>query len=208
MIDQWPQWPAHGVVLWGPAGAGKSHLATVWQTRSGAQRTKLSGLAIATVPTLFSANALILEDAGAGHIPEQALFHLLNLARQQGGHVLLTSRHHPSQWQVQLPDLASRLRALPDVAIAEPDDALLRGVLVKHFSDRQIAVDEPVITYLLTRMPRSMAAARELVGLIDARALEEGVSVSRPLVGRVLQTYDGPGSAPLLGDMAEFTKTS
>jgi len=208
MIDQWPRWPAHAVLLLGPAGAGKSHLATVWQMRSGAHRINLADLTVDSVPAAFSANALALEDAEPDRVPERAMFHLLNLARQQGGHVLVTSRYPAAHWQVKLPDLASRLKAIPEVAIAEPDDALLRGVLVKHFADRQIAVDEPMITYLLTRMPRSMAAARELVGLIDAQALEEGVSVSRTLAGRVLQGYEGPGSAPRSGDMAEFTKTS
>jgi len=114
------------------------------------------------------------------------------LARQQGGQVLLTSRLEPRLWQLKLPDLASRLKALPLVHISAPDDALLRGVLVKLFADRQISVDEAVVSYMLTRMARSLAAARSLVAEIDRAAMVEKAEITRPFVARVMAAHESP----------------
>ncbi len=196
LVDQWPHWPAHVAVIVGPPGSGKSHLVEVWRQASGAGRLSAAALTAEAVPGLLASGALALEDVDHGPLDQTALFHALNLARQQAGHVLLTATSHPGAWPVTLPDLATRLKLAPVVEIAPPDDALLRAVLVKHFTDRQIAVDEGVIAYLLTRMPRSMAAARALVAEIDRRALEERAEVTRPFVARVLAAFDSPDLFP------------
>ncbi len=192
MVDLWPQWPATVLVLVGPPGSGKSHLVEVWRQRSKAQRIEARDLTAEKVPGLLAQRALALEDAGPG-LDETALFHLLNLAHQQEAHVLVTSRLNPAQWSVVLPDLLSRLRAAPSIEIGAADDALLRGVLVKLFADRQLAVEETVISYLVNRMPRSLAAARALVAEIDARALEEKAPVTRAFAARILAGFAAPG---------------
>jgi chromosomal replication initiation ATPase DnaA len=176
LVDQWPRWPSHGAILLGPHGSGKSHLATVWQQKAGAKLIESANVHRGDVPQLLS----------TGAVEEDALFHLLNLAKAGGTFVLFTSLMPAAALKLQLPDLVSRLGALPVAAIDPPDDALLRGVLVKHFTDRQIAVDEPLVTYLLTRMPRSMEMARQVVAAIDAAALEEKAEVTRAFASRVL----------------------
>ena len=186
LIDQWPRWPSFGAILVGPAGSGKSHLATVWQQKSGAQSIDAANIQQAQVPTLLADRALVIEDLDADSRDETALFHMLNLARAEGASVLFTAARPVVALGLRLPDLVSRLGALPSAAIDPPDDALLRGVLVKHFTDRQIAVDEAVISYLLARMPRSMDMAQQLVAAIDATALEEKTEVTRAFAGRVL----------------------
>jgi chromosomal replication initiation ATPase DnaA len=196
LVDQWPNWPTHGAVIVGPPGSGKSHLASVWQQRSEAKLRSASDLAADVVPEDFATGALVVEDAGDTALDERALFHLLNLARQQGGFVLLTASRPVAAWPVSLPDLRSRLMALPEAAILPPDDVLLRGVLVKHFADRQITVSEAIISYILLRMPRSMEALRLIVQQIDARALAEKVEVTRPFVARVLADCMAPGLFP------------
>lgn len=192
MVDLWPHWPATALLLLGPPGSGKSHLVEVWRQRSQAQRIEARGLRSVTVPGLFAHRALALEDAGPG-LDETALFHLLNLAHQRDAHVLITSSLNPAQWNVTLPDLLSRLRAAPSIEIGAPDDALLRGVLVKLFADRQLSVEETVISYLVNRMPRSLAAARALVAEMDARALEEKAPVTRSFAARILSGFAAPG---------------
>lgn len=192
MVDLWPQWPASALILVGPPGSGKSHLVEVWRQRSKAQRIETRDLTSEKVPDLLARRSLALEDAGPG-LNETALFHLLNLAHQQEAHILITSSLNPAQWNVTLPDLLSRLRAAPAIEIGAPDDALLRGVLVKLFADRQLAVEETVISYLVNRMPRSLAAARALVAEIDARALEEKAPVTRAFAARVLTGFAAPG---------------
>lgn len=192
LVDQWPQWPTHGAIITGPPGSGKSHLVSVWQQRASAVVRRAEDLTTENVTSAEMATALAIEDIGQGAWDERAVFHALNLARQQGSHVLLTTTTMPNKWNVRLPDLASRLNALPVAQILPPDDALLRGVLVKHFADRQIAVSEQIIGFILLRMPRSFDALRQIVREIDARALQDGAEVTRPFVARILATYSAP----------------
>ena len=192
LVDEWPQWPTHGAILVGPAGCGKSHLAQVWQARSQAAIASAQLIGKENLPGYFRSRALCIEDIAAGQFDELMMFHVLNLAQQVGGHVLLSSRFDPLLWQVKLPDLASRLKALPLVYIMSPDDALLRGILVKQFADRQIGVDEAMISYLMLRMPRSAAAARALVAEIDREAMIQKAEVTRPFLTKVMAKLQSP----------------
>src|SRR5690242_5595394 len=151
LVEHWPDWPARTVALIGPEGSGKSHLAAIWAERSGARAISSHAIEAASLPTALATGALVVEDLEPGVCDDAALFHLINLAREQGDSLLITARTPPGGWTVRLRDLASRLRALPVVALAPPDDALLRAVLVKLFADRQLAVDEGLIGYLATR---------------------------------------------------------
>jgi chromosomal replication initiation ATPase DnaA len=191
LIDQWPNWPARVAVLVGPAGSGKSHLGEVWRQRSGARLVPGTGLSIETVPDVMVGGAVLVEDVDRGVLPEKALFHLLNLAVQNKVHVLFTAQTWPLP-SIELPDLQSRLNAAAVVAILPPDDGLLRGVLVKLFNDRQIAVDEAFISYLVNRMPRSLDMARLLVARIDAAALERKVEITRNFAGHILAEWESP----------------
>jgi chromosomal replication initiation ATPase DnaA len=101
--------------------------------------------------------------------------------------MLVTALAAPSGWTLKVPDLASRLRALPVVELGPPDDAQLRAVLVKLFADRQLAVDESLLTYLVSRIDRSFAAAREAVERLDNEALRQGRPVTRVLAAEALR---------------------
>lgn len=189
LVDQWPQWPVRNVVLVGPPGSGKTHLAEVWRHQSGAPVVQSSSLRVEGVPGLLAGRALVIENAKAGEFDERALFHLINLARQQEVDLLFTSAQAPDQWGVRLPDLRTRLASLAVITLGAPDDMLLRAVLVKLFNDRQLAADENLISFMLSRMPRSLDAARALVDEIDRRALTERAEVTRPFVARLLQEF-------------------
>jgi chromosomal replication initiation ATPase DnaA len=193
LIDSWPKWPASVVLLLGPPGSGKSHLVEVWRETSEARRIAGDELSVASIPDLLLGGALAVEDLPGSALDERALFHLINLAKQQDARVMLTAQAGCASWPLALADLISRLKAVPVVELKAPDDELLQGVLLKLFADRQIAVGQPVIAYLLTRMPRSMEAARVIVAAIDRQALEERAEITRPLVARVLSRLTEPG---------------
>ena len=190
LVDQWPNWPSHGALILGPEGCGKSHLVEVWRQSSRAKIVSASQLRTDEIPKLLESGSLAVEDFRSNEFDERALFHALNLAKQEAKFVLLTSRFSPDQLHLQIPDLASRVKALPTVQILPPDDALLRGVLVKLFSDRQISVDESLINFVLVRMPRSLGAARKLVAEIDKRALTEKSEVNKSLVAKVIAIFE------------------
>jgi chromosomal replication initiation ATPase DnaA len=185
LIGRWPDWPDRTLALVGPEGAGKSHLAAIWADIAGARRVAARALGETNLPAALATGALVIEDA-AGGLDERALFHLLNLMRQQEAYVLITARTAPANWRVELPDLASRLRAVPVVELSAPDDALLRAVMVKLFADRQLAVDESLIGYLAMRIERSFASARAAVEELDGEALRQKRPVTRALAAELL----------------------
>jgi chromosomal replication initiation ATPase DnaA len=185
LIDAWPEWPGRTMLLTGSEGSGKSHLAAIWAEEAGARATSAHALTVANVPAALATGTLVVEDLKAGSFEERALFHLLNLAREDQAYVLITSRIAPSAFEVELRDLRSRLRAIPVVSIAEPDDLLFRALIVKYCADRQLAVDEAVVGYLATRIERSYAAARKAVEQLDREGLRLGRPVTRALAAEL-----------------------
>ena len=187
-VDGWRDWPGRKLVLVGPAGAGKSHLAHVWAVQTGAEVLHADSL-VTTDPAPLAGRNIALEDADtlAGDPPrEEALFHLHNLVLAEGGHLLLTAREAPALWGLGLADLESRMAGAQLVRIEPPDEALLAAVLVKLFADRQVEVSPKLVRYLALRIDRSFAAAQEAVARLDAAALAAGRRVSPELAAEVL----------------------
>ena len=195
-IDAWPGWPYHALALVGPAASGKTHLASVWKTTSNAIIRPVSELSIKSAPEFLSSGAVIIEDIGREKFDEPALFHLLNMAREGKASVLLTSCLAPAHWGVELPDLASRLRAVQLVQLNPPDDVLLRAVLVKLFSDRQLMVEESIINYLVLRMERSIKTAALVVEELDQLALMRKVKIGLRMTKEVLEKHENTTIQP------------
>jgi len=192
-IDRWPDWPGPALALHGPAGCGKTHLAQVWRAASGAIQIDPGALGIAGLPdVLGTARAVVLDgiDASWDGERQEALLHLYNMMVERAGHLLFCAREAPAHWSVVLADLRSRLNAVQAVELGPPDDALIEALLVKLFADRQLKVGREVIAFLLPRMERSFAAARDLVGAIDHAALQARREITVPLARRVLQHHE------------------
>ena len=187
LIDAWPDWQAPVQLLLGPPASGKTHLVRVWQGLSGAVALDPAHLGIALLDRLGSGSTIAVEDADRAGYDEKTLFHLLNLAREKRLFVLLSARIRPNRWDTALPDLASRLSAVPVTEIGPPDEALLRTVMLKHFADRQINIEPKVLEFLALRIDRSLAAAAAAVEAVDRAALASGRKISRQLVVEALQ---------------------
>ena len=186
LVDAWPEWPNRTMLLVGPEGSGKSHLAAIWAEQAGARATSAHVLSADSVPAELATGALVVEDLRAAAFDERALFHLLNLAREDEAYVLITARQPPAALEIELRDLRSRLRAVPLVSVLPPDDHLFRALIVKFCADRQLAVDEHVVSYLATRLERSYAAVRQAIELLDAEGLRLGRPVTRALAAELL----------------------
>jgi chromosomal replication initiation ATPase DnaA len=186
LIDSWPKWQEPAQLLTGPPSSGKTHLARVWQARSGAGLLDGKMLDAKFIDDVREGTPLVVEDADRSAYDERELFHLLNLAREKQLFVLLSARGAPSRWSISLPDLASRLKAVPVVEIGAPDDALLRMVMLKHFADRQLDVDPKVLEFLALHVDRSLQAAAAAVEVVDRLALATGRKINRQLVVEAL----------------------
>ncbi len=191
LIDTWPQWTARAAIVVGPEGSGKSHLANVWRLKSGAQSWPAATLSEDAVACLETHGAIAVEDVDRGIADERIFFHLLNLVREKSYALLATSRLAAGDLPVDLPDLRSRLRALPMVRIEAPDDAILKAVLVKLFADRQLAVEPHVIAHLALHADRSFEAAQSLVEACDKLALSRQRRVTRAIASEALATRAG-----------------
>jgi len=184
-IDGWQGWPERRMLLTGPAGAGRTHLAAIWAAQTGAAWLAAEALHDPPAP----APAYALDDAhrlAGDRASEEGLFHLMNRARAEGAALLLTAHETPGAWRLGLADLESRLLACAATRIERPDDALLQMVLVKLFDDRQLAVRPETVTYLCRRIDRSLSAAERVVDALDRAALSRHKPVSRALAAEVL----------------------
>jgi chromosomal replication initiation ATPase DnaA len=193
LIERWPNWPSAVLVLHGPPGCGKTHLAHLWRERASALMIAGETLTEATLPHLLERIPRQVAIDDADRASEHALLHLYNFSIEHQGGLLITTFRPPGSWRIRLSDLGSRLRAAPVIEIGVPDDALLGAVLVKHFSDRQLRVAPGVIAYLLARIDRSFAAAENISARLDGAALSTGSPVTIPLARKVLAD---PGCQP------------
>ncbi len=191
LVTAWPGWHAPAAVIFGPPQSGKTYLANIWRNRSQADFVEAGQLAAHIWGAPYT--PLIVEDIDSSAFCETALFHHLNLAREHGSSILLTAQTPPGQWEVALPDLRSRIRSYPAAEIQPPDEEHLAALLLKHFSDRQIEIAPEVISYLVARIERSMAAAQAVAAHIDKLALSEHRKVTRAFAAKVLKDLSAAG---------------
>jgi chromosomal replication initiation ATPase DnaA len=185
-LDRWPDWPGPGLAIHGPAGCGKTHIAHVFQAGAAARLLRPGDLEQASPAALIEGyRACVLDEAPP--VPERPLLHLFNALAEKGGHLLIVSRLPPARWGLGLPDLASRLSALPAVRIDPPDDSLVEALLVKLFADRQIIVAPGVVAFLTARLERSFDALLRAVDRLDRESLARHRRVSLPLAREIVE---------------------
>jgi chromosomal replication initiation ATPase DnaA len=185
-VDAWPVWHGGCLALIGPEGSGKTHLARAWAKRAGATVLAADKAASTEELAALQGRPILIEDADGG-VADETLFHIINMAGADGGGLLLTARAAPQAWSAALPDLRSRLNALPLAELPPPDDIVLEGVLRKFFRERNIKPADDLIPYLLRRIERSAPRAQEIVARLDEAADAEQRAVSRALARQILE---------------------
>ncbi len=195
-LDAWPNWHGGCLALVGPAGSGKSHLALTWAARVNAATVRAGETSSALDLARLAGRPVLFEDADRG-AADETLFHLINMAWAPGGGLLLTARTPPNDWAATVPDLRSRLNALPVAQLPAPDDTILTATLNKFFRERNIRPADDLIPYLLRRIERSIPRALEIVVLLDEAADAEQRPISRALARQILENE---GAGPDLFD--------
>lgn len=188
-LEAWPAWPGGGLLLYGPAASGKSHLAAIWAER--AQASVVPAAALTRAQALDLSGAVVVDDVDDPAADAKTLFHLINIARAENLSFLLTACKSAAAWSSGLADLDSRLRALPAVGLHPPDDILLAGLAAKLFADRQITVPDNVIAFMLANLERSCAAVAAAVEQMDQASLAQRRKITRQLAQDVLRPSDG-----------------
>ncbi len=187
LIERWPDWPYSMVLVHGPEGCGKTHLAHVFAARTKAHFIAPSRIGATPADMLLTGNhAWVIDDIGAV-ADAPALAQLINHARARGDYVLMTAREPASSLPFTLPDLRSRLLALPTVAVGPPDDALLMGLIAKQFADRQLRIPPDILARAVQHIERSYEAAQGFVRALDALSLERGKPITAALVREALK---------------------
>lgn len=194
MVTIWPDWPDRFLILCGPEGSGKSHLAAIWAEDCGAVTVPAQDFSQQDPAALASRGPVVIEDVDRSAIDETRLFHLMNLVREREAYLVMTARSKPDTWGIATPDLLSRLRLAPLAEIATPDDALLRALIVKQFLDRQIIIDTSVVEYVLARIERSFAGVARIVAALDAETLSLGRRLTRAVAAKVLERLSEAGT--------------
>jgi chromosomal replication initiation ATPase DnaA len=195
LIDAWPEWPARTCAIWGPEGSGKTHLSEIWRVHADAMSMRAQDLTVETVAALAPKSAFVVDDADAVE-GGAALFHLLNFVNQSDSWLLMTGRESPHSWPTLVPDLHSRLTAVPGFALEAPDETLMAHALLKLFADRQLKLPEAVIGYLVPRLRRSFADAERIAILIDTLALQQKRNISVEIGGQALRLLEAERAGP------------
>lgn len=190
LIERWPDWPMPVAVLVGPDGSGKTHFASVWADISKAQEIEPDQLDQA-ITFIEKGIPVLVEDMDGVNLNEVVFFHLINSVKERRvinpkTTLLITARKGPSNWNVKLDDLASRLRSVTLATLEQPDDELLNAVAFKLFSDRQITVDPSVVEFLVSRSERSLFALGKTIDQIDRLALQRKSKITKALVSEAL----------------------
>ncbi len=184
IINQWPDWHSHCLIISGPKHCGKTHLAHIWQEVSNAAYIP-SENAIDFISNNGNKNYIINGiESFSGR--DNELFHIYNLVKEKGGYLFITSESPMSDLKLTLPDLRSRIKSSMEIYIDAPDDELLEMVISKIFSDKQLRVHKNVVKFIITHMERSFSATYELIEAIDLKSSQEKRNITIPFVKTIL----------------------
>lgn len=207
-IDNWPDWPFFAICLYGPSGCGKTHLSQIFSDNISVATNfpykipniKAQNINLDTPHQLFSKHKCLIVEDLSENINQEAMFHLYNLYRNEGGYILFTANEAPARMNITLPDLRSRLNIIPAIEISEPDDEMLSALILKLFADRQLIISPEIVGYMLKNMQRSFSFCNHLVAEIDNISLARKRAISINIVKEAINILNTHNQGELFNE--------
>ncbi len=185
LIESWPNWPSKVINIFGPSGCGKTHLSNIIKKKIHSIILNEVDLKKIDLASLKSYKCIVIDDF-QNKTNEEFLYTFLNFTNQFNIHVLVNSKLSIKKFNVSLRDLKSRFESFLDIGINLPTDDLLRVILTKSFSEKQIKVNVKLLEYILKHIERSYEKIFQFVKEIDIESLSSGKSININLIKKVL----------------------
>ena len=185
LIESWPKWSSRYVNIFGPSGCGKTHLANIFKKKIKSLYIKASEVRDSSLPLIKLSECLIVDDY-KDNIEEKLFYSVLNQIHQSNQYIIINSLVPIKSSKVELNDLKSRFDNFIDIGIDLPTDDLIRVVLTKNFSDKQVKIESKLLEYILKNIHRSYADIFDLINKLDALSLSSGKSININLIKKVL----------------------
>ena len=185
LIESWPQWPSRFINIFGPIGCGKTHLANILSS-------KINSLIISSqkidenIINQFKTKECLIIDDFDNDIDENLLYSIINLANQDNKYLIISSPISLKRFKIELKDLNSRFTSFIEVGIDLPTDDLVKVILTKNFSDKQITISKKNIDYILNNIDRSYEKINLFSSLVDNLSLEKAKPINLKLIKDVL----------------------
>jgi chromosomal replication initiation ATPase DnaA len=185
LIDSWPKWPSRLVNIFGPKGCGKTHLINILQTKIQSLLILSKNVSPDILVEYKTKECLIIDDFN-NNIDEKTLYSIINQSYQDNKYLIISSPISIKKFKTELIDLRSRFSSFVDIGIDLPTDDLVRVILTKHFSDKQIQISEKNIEYILKNIERSYEKINNFSNSIDSLSLTKAQPVKLQLIKKVL----------------------
>ena len=185
LIESWPKWPSRLVNIFGPTGCGKTHLINILKTKI-QSIIKLSKNVSEDILRDFKTKECLIIDDYNNNVDEKILYSIINQANQDNKYLIISSTVSIKKFKTRLQDLESRFTSFVDVGIDLPTDDLIRVILTKNFSDKQIEVSEKNIEYILKNIERSYEKINTFSNSIDSLSLTKAQPIKLHLIKKVL----------------------
>ena len=185
LIESWPKWPSRLVNIFGPRGCGKTHLINILKTKINSI-IKLSNNISVEILKEYKTKECLIIDNYKGDVDEKILYSLINQANQDNKYIIISSLTSIKKLKTTLEDLKSRFTSFVDIGIDLPTDDLIRVILTKNFSDKQIQVSEKNIEYILRNIERSYEKINTFSNSIDSLSLTKAQPIKLHLIKKVL----------------------
>jgi chromosomal replication initiation ATPase DnaA len=185
LIESWPKWSSKFVNIFGPSGCGKTHLANIFKQKINSFFIKASDLNNDSLSAIKIKECLIIDDY-KNNVDEKLFYSILNQCLLSNQYIIINSLKSIQSFEFKLNDLKSRFSSFVAIGIGLPTDELIKVIISKNFSDKQVKIDEKLLVYILKNIDRSYEGIFDLIDKLDNFSLSTGKSININLIKKAL----------------------